>query len=255
MELSPALLQAALDGAQMSSTADDRIVLAGQELMTLCTHFQHFLAIIKRLASRMDPRLIQTLSLISEFNSQWLQQPAELHHWVDEELIKQLNADSPTTTTYHAEWMPDHPHHFALKRTVYGIVEAEKWIPFDFFIGADYEQIRVLKQQLQHFAHATIQVKREQRTATVTDFAQAYEWLLNEAKRGYHIQRYKGLGEMNPDQLWDTTMDPATRRLLQVKIEDAVNADQTFTTLMGDDVEPRKKFIEDYALDVERIDI
>ena len=125
----------------------------------------------------------------------------------------------------------------------------------DFLNGGDYEQIRQAADILKGLIKPGAYVARGEQKCVVASFKQAIEWLLNEAKRGVSIQRYKGLGEMNPSQLWETTMDVTNRILLKVRIEDAISADEIFTTLMGDVVEPRRAFIEKNALGVKNLDV
>ena len=98
-------------------------------------------------------------------------------------------------------------------------------------------------------------VSRGKERIEVDSFPEAIDWFMSQAKKGQHIQRYKGLGEMNPEQLWETTVNPKTRPLMQVRVEDAVAADEIFTTLMGDQVEPRREFIEKNALAVANLDV
>ncbi|GAB1394775.1 DNA topoisomerase (ATP-hydrolyzing) subunit B [Rhodocyclaceae bacterium] len=125
----------------------------------------------------------------------------------------------------------------------------------DFLVSGDYAQLRKTAHLLAGLVTSDAQIRRGEKSQAVTSFADAMQWLLNDVERNLGKQRYKGLGEMNPEQLWETTMDPKVRRLLKVQIEDAIAADEIFTTLMGDVVEPRRKFIEDNALYARNIDI
>ena len=122
-------------------------------------------------------------------------------------------------------------------------------------VTGELRLINEVAQTLHGLIQPGASVQRGGKTLAISRFAEAQAWLLDEAKKGRTIQRFKGLGEMNPEQLWETTVNPESRRLLKVKIEDAVAADQIFSTLMGELVEPRRDFIEENALKVGNLDI
>jgi DNA gyrase subunit B len=148
----------------------------------------------------------------------------------------------------------EHPAALVVEREHHGL-RTTQVLPAAFFAGTEFRPIRHVAKQLDGLIQAGASVRRDNASAPATSFEQASAWLLEQAKKGRTIQRFKGLGEMNPEQLWETTVNPDTRRLLQVSIEDAVAADQIFSTLMGDVVEPRRDFIEQNALRVANLDV
>jgi DNA gyrase subunit B len=148
----------------------------------------------------------------------------------------------------HQTWCPQ------VDIKIRGITETVS-LPHGFFVGAEYRAIAAISQRLEGLLEAGAFIRRGEKQESIERFGQAFQWLLNEARRGVDMQRYKGLGEMNPDQLWLTTMDPDVRRMLQVSVDDAIAADRMFTTLMGDQVEPRREFIEANALTVVNLDV
>jgi DNA gyrase subunit B len=149
-------------------------------------------------------------------------------------------------------------HILRISRMLHGNVKSSV-ISADFVHGADYEALSTAGRTFKGLVSADAVVQRgegdKQKESRVSDFRQAMAWLLQQAESAVGRQRYKGLGEMNPSQLWETTMDPAVRRLLKVQIEDAIEADRVFTMLMGDEVEPRRNFIETNALRAANIDV
>jgi len=146
------------------------------------------------------------------------------------------------------------PLRIAIRKTEHGVT-GEKLLHKEFFESAEYRRIAELARTLAGLIGEGAYVTRGGEREEINSFKQAMTWLFAQARKGQTIQRYKGLGEMNPEQLWETTINPATRRLMQVRIDDAVAADEIFTTLMGDQVEPRREFIEKNALHVSNLDV
>ncbi len=254
-ELTAYLLTLALDNAALHVT-EDAPAIAGVQLESLARKYMQVMAMLRRLARRYDPALLEKLIYIQRLNDESMRDRERMDAWYGE-LVQRLNAEQPAGTHYQITLQnnPDGETFDArIVRRTHGIVH-EHVLTSEFFDSAEYLSLAELGDQLHDLLGKGAFVQRGERKQNVASFKQAMEWLLEESKRGLSIQRYKGLGEMNPDQLWETTVNPETRRLLQVQIEDAVASDQIFTTLMGDQVEPRRDFIEANALAASNLDV
>ncbi|MEW8506709.1 MAG: DNA topoisomerase (ATP-hydrolyzing) subunit B [Candidatus Thiodiazotropha sp.] len=254
-DLNNYFLQTALDNASLVVT-HGAPPLAGESLETLSRAFLAVLASIQRLSLRYDGELLEKLIYMPKLDEAMIEKVSEISIWINE-LESRLNTDlgiSESCTLQIVDESSADEAGILLIRKVHGIGN-EHLIPFDFFSSVEYRKIVELGNQLNGLLSEDALVKRGEKEQPVASFKQALDWLMDDAKRGQHVQRYKGLGEMNPEQLWETTMNADSRRLLQVSIEDAVAADQIFATLMGDQVEPRRDFIETHALTVENLDV
>lgn len=253
-ELNGYLLSLALDNAQLYITPDAPPV-SGVGLEQLANQYQTVMAGIDRLSRRYSARALEQMIGLSSLTEEAFRHAGTAETWFSE-LVARLNADGPDRRyQIRYEYEPDGAIAGAvLSEWRHGVSTDYTFTP-EFFATPDYRNIRTLGEQLQGLIGDGAYVQRGERKQPVSSFRDALVWLLEEAKRGQHIQRYKGLGEMNPEQLWETTMCPDTRRMLQVQIEDAIAADEIFSTLMGDQVEPRRDFIERNALNVANLDV
>ncbi len=249
------LLQLALTGAKLHPNAQAPAI-SDTALEDIASHYRKASRSIARLAKRYPVEILNQLLNISPISNEQLADKEKVETWVAA-LENNLNAQKAQGPHYTISVNYDNEHELYLPKVTilnHG-VSHDHALNQDFFSCNDYRTITDLFHKIDGVLEEGAYVTRGDKQKPVNDFDQALEWLMNEAKRGFTIQRYKGLGEMNPDQLWETTMDPETRRMLSIGVEDAVIADEMFTTLMGDQVEPRRNFIEDNALAVENLDV
>ena len=245
----------ALEGAALHVN-DSAPAIADIALEQLVNQYRSTLKIIKRL-SRQIPEDILTRMIYSDtispadFNDQ-----QKIKQWA-EKVLHLIEQEQGTGASYTVDIHNDKERNIyypSFNVRQHGIDKIYN-CSYEFIHSAEFAAINKLNLSINGLIEEGGYVKRGEKIQSVAHFEQALSWLMAESKRGQYIQRYKGLGEMNPNQLWETTMDPDTRRMLRVTIEDAIAADQLFTTLMGDHVEPRRQFIENNALKVENLDI
>jgi DNA gyrase subunit B len=254
-ELNAHLLRSALDGAGLHM-ATDRPPLQGEALGSLASQQVAVLATIQRLARRFDPKVVEQLIHLPEVSAARLADATWRGDWaakLGESLRTAVNGNG---LVYRVEGMAtdDGVPGIRVHRLQHGLDQTQD-LPVRFFESPEYRRIAEFGNNIRGLIAVGGYVTRGEQRRDVTSFREAVDWLMSEARRGQTIQRYKGLGEMNPEQLWETTVNPESRRLMQVRIEDAVAADEIFTTLMGDQVEPRREFIERNALAAENIDV
>ena len=254
------LISSAVDNAALTYSPDAPPI-TGSALEKLLRDYQHALDQIGRLAHRFDTAVLTALLEHPPLEPAMWTDPTTIQAWLDAAALK-LAASGLGKPHYTLRLQPphtdaaavEHPAAVEVIREQHGL--SHTWfLPQPFFSGAEFRPILAVSQQIAGLIQADAVVRRGNASRGVLSFVEARNWLLEEAKKGRSIQRFKGLGEMNPEQLWDTTVNPETRRMLQVGIEDAITADRMFSMLMGEAVEPRRDFIEANALKVANLDV
>ena len=250
-EMNEYMLARAMDNASLVYDPDAP-PLSGEALEGLLRDYMAVNAALERLAIRFESLLLNQLINNKAFSFDWTVDEAQ--QWCNE-IVEMMNRKTPPSVSFdlRAEEI-ENELELLLSKTTYGVVETTS-LTRDFFRSPEIRLTSKLADTLHDLVQEGALVRRGSAEQAIGSFAQAHDWLMNESRKGRTFQRFKGLGEMNPEQLWDTTVNPETRRLLKVTIEDVIAADEVFTTLMGDEVEPRRDFIEKNALYVTNLDI
>ena len=252
-QLNEYLIQLALDKAQLF-TDETAPPIQGQGLEKLAREFTGVVSVINRLSRRYDDVFLEQFCYMAAITDEIKQDQQKLADWFTK-LEQQLkDCDSKAIFTIELDYKAANEFSAVVNKRLHGITKTFV-LPSTFFNGKDYQKIAQYASDTDGMFNDGSYMQMGERQQPVSSFKLAFEWMMKEIKKGQHIQRYKGLGEMNPEQLWETTLDANNRRLLQVRIEDVIAADEIFTTLMGDVVEPRRDFIVKNALDVTNLDV
>ncbi|MFJ9990966.1 DNA topoisomerase (ATP-hydrolyzing) subunit B [Pseudomonas putida] len=248
------MTQSALEDASLHLD-ESAPAVSGVQLEALVNEFRGVMKTLKRLSRLYPEELTEHFIYLPEVTQAQLADHATMQAWLGK-FQERLNNSQKSGLTYQASLREDKERNIWLPEVEVTSHGLASYVTFnrEFFGSNDYRSVVVLGAKLATLLGEGAYVQRGERRKAVVEFKEALDWLMNETTKRHTIQRYKGLGEMNPDQLWETTMDPTVRRMLKVTIEDAIAADQLFNTLMGDAVEPRRDFIESNALSVSNLD-
>ncbi|HEC04865.1 MAG TPA: DNA topoisomerase (ATP-hydrolyzing) subunit B [Thiothrix sp.] len=254
-ELDAYILELAMQGAVLN-VSDKEGSIKEEPLFTLINNYMSVSSIISRISRLFDEEILSQMLFepVGKVDLEKGITTDEAMQWLGK-VNTTLNDKYNGTRKYSTELLEeDGKWQVRVTKHLHGV---DNFIIFDneFLATTELKHIIEMNQQLDGLVQEDSTIQRGERSQPIANFKEAVDWLMKDAQRGVNIQRYKGLGEMNPEQLWETTMDPETRRMMLVTDEDAISADEVFTTLMGDDVEPRREFIETNALRVSNLDV
>ncbi len=251
-QLNEYLIQLALEKTQLFID-ETTPPIQGQGLEKLALSYAEISGIINRLSRRYDDIFLEQLTYIAPLDEK-INEKEYVIEWLEKLQDKIKNNDKKAEFEIKLDFKTADDFSITVNKKQHGIYKVFV-VSSSFFHSKDYRKIAMYADTTASMFTENSFIKLGEKQHTIQTFKEAFEWMMRETKKGQHIQRYKGLGEMNPEQLWETTLDANNRRLLQVRIEDAIAADEIFTTLMGDVVEPRRDFIVKHALDVANLDV
>jgi DNA gyrase subunit B len=230
--------------------------VGGKELQALTQKLIQYDRVLHRMRKRVDPRIVDALILATEFTPKTLKNAKAIDAEADK-LAAHLTEFYPEASNFELEVQRDEEHsaNKLVYHTTYGGMGRDTVIDSGFLDSPDITELRGLQKAFAELGTGPFEIIQNEVSKTCKTLKELKELILQAGREGIYVQRYKGLGEMNPEQLWETTMNPETRTLLQVRVDDVVEADEIFTVLMGDQVEPRRDFIEANALNVRNLDV